>query len=154
MSSTDHIKQQSMRYIRKRNLAILINQTVVINNRRHKLWLNIKQTVQGMQSGMWALGIKQASNKYITSPLIRDAVRGNGKDKAVVGFLEAFGITKPMNYAAEIEGIRAVAAEAEMIEKGKSLIDFAVLGTEIVDLPRPVRPAGNADGLVFVLVSE
>lgn len=106
-----------------------------------------------MQSGMWALGIKQASNKYITSPLIRDAVRGNGKDKAVVGFLEAFGITKPMNYAAEIEGIRAVAAEAEMIEKGKSLIDFAVLGTEIVDLPRPVRPAGNADGLVFVLVS-
>lgn len=43
-------------------------------------------------------------------------MRSNGEDKAVVGFGEAIGVAKGVDYAAEVEGVRKVAAEAEAVK--------------------------------------
>lgn len=43
-------------------------------------------------------------------------VRRDGEDKAVMGFGEAIRVTKGVDYAAEVEGVRKVAAEAEAVK--------------------------------------
>ncbi len=43
-----------------------------------------------------------------------------------------------MNYAAEVEGVLAVPAETETVQKAERLVDIAVFSTEYVNLFGPV----------------
>lgn len=69
-----------------------------------------------------------------------------------MSFVEAAGVTKCVDDAAEIEGIGEIATEAEAVEKAKSFIDFAVFGAEVVNLSGPVRPVGYANMLVLMML--
>lgn len=55
-----------------------------------------------------------------------------------MGFIEAVGITEAVNYAAEIEGVREVSTEAEMVKKAEGFINVAVFGAEVMDFLGPV----------------
>lgn len=87
-----------------------------------------------MQSIKWVFRAKQASDNYIASALVRDAMRGNGEQKSVAGFGESVGIAESVDDAADVEGIGTVAKNAKVIEKAKGLVDVAVLGAESVNL--------------------
>lgn len=61
-----------------------------------------------------------------------------------MGFDEAIGAAKRVDYATEVERVRNVAAEAEAVEKTECFVDVPVFGAEGVNLFGPVRPVGYA----------
>lgn len=64
----------------------------------------------------------------------------------MVSLGEAVGITKCVDYAAEVEVIGAVAVEAEGVQQANGFVDVPVLGAEVVDFRGPVWLVG--DGLL------
>lgn len=55
----------------------------------------------------------------------------------MVSFREAVRITEGMNYATEIEGVRAVASETKQVQEAESFVHVAVAGAEGMDLSGP-----------------
>ncbi|KAI8562432.1 hypothetical protein RHMOL_Rhmol03G0037300 [Rhododendron molle] len=62
----------------------------------------------------------------------------------MVSFREAAGLAEGKNYAADIERVREVATEAEVVENAKGSVNIVVHNTESVNLFGPVIPVGYA----------
>lgn len=103
-----------------------------------------------MQCAIWVSRIKQTSDEHIAGALVRDTVtRRNREEKSSMGFGEAIGVAKSVDYAAEIKRVGKVAAEAEAVKKTECFVDVAVFGAEGVNPFGPVRPVGYAHLFVF-----
>lgn len=92
-----------------------------------------------MESRKRGAGVEEAGKEDVGSTVIREAKGSDGKEETAVGIGEAMEIAEGMDDAGDVEGIRAVAAEAEAVEKAQGFVGVVVLRAEAVNSFRPIR---------------
>lgn len=132
------------------NGAQLIDEAIVIGHRRDEMGDGGDHAVYYPQRQLWGFSVEEAGEEDIGGAVVGEgvAVGGKGEEEAAVGLGEAVGVTESVDDAAEVEGVRAVAAEAEAIEEAESFVDIGFDCTQGVDSFSPVGAVGYAD-LIF-----
>lgn len=69
-----------------------------------------------------------------------------------MGFEESVGVAESVYDAADIEGVGAESAEAELVEEADGSVGIAGFSAELVDASRPMDSIGDADEFYVVVL--
>lgn len=97
------------------NGAQLIDEAIVIGQRRDEMGDGGDHAVYYPQRQLGCVSVEEAGEEDIGGAVVGEGVGGKGEEEAAVGLGEAVGVAESVDDAAEVEGVRAVAAEAEAI---------------------------------------
>lgn len=128
----------------------LIDQTVIIRQRRNELPLGTDQTVYHPQRARRSPGIEQPRDDDVAGALVGDETRSDEEEAAAVSLVEPSGVAESVDHAAEVERVGTVSAEGEAVDDSKSLVGVFSEGAEIVYPSSPVSSVGDAASTVLL----